>query len=173
MVRTIFSYPATLEPDEDGRPVVTFPDLPGAVTDGADEAEALSEAADCLSAALATRITHGEAIPPASAALPRQHLVLPDPTIALKAALHMALYQRDMTVGDLADLMGFADWHQAERLIDPRHSTKLTRLAKALGAVGCRITISVEDEAAAAKCSGQQAKRHARSARPAKDRRTG
>src|SRR6516162_3335893 len=173
MVRTIFSYPATLEPDEDGRPVITFPDLPGAVTDGADEAEALSEAADCLSAALATRITHGEAIPPASAALPRQHLVLPDPTIALKAALHMALYQRDMTVGDLADLMGFADWHQAERLIDPRHSTKLTRLAKALGAVGCRITISVEDEAAAAKCSGQQAKRHARSARPAKDRRTG
>jgi antitoxin HicB len=173
MVQTIFAYPATLEPDEDGRPVVTFPDLPGAVTDGADEAEALSEAADCLSAALATRITHGEAIPPASAALPRQHLVLPDPTIALKAALHMALYQRDMTVGDLADLMGFADWHQAERLIDPRHSTKLTRLAKALGAVGCRITISVEDEAAAAKCSGQQAKRHARSARPAKDRRTG
>ena len=173
MVQTIFAYPATLEPDEDGRPVVTFPDLPGAVTDGADEAEALSEAADCLSAALATRITDGEAIPPASAALPRQHLVLPDPTIALKAALHMALYQRDMTVGDLADLMGFADWHQAERLIDPRHSTKLTRLAKALGAVGCRITISVEDEAAAAKCSGQQAKRHARSARPAKDRRTG
>ena len=173
MVQTIFAYPATLEPDEDGRPVVTFPDLPGAVTDGADEAEALSEAADCLSAALATRITHGEAIPPASAALPRQHLVLPDPTIALKAALHMALYQRDMTVGDLADLMGFADWHQAERLIDPRPSTKLTRLAKALGAVGCRITISVEDEAAGAGCSGRQTKRHARSARPAKDRRTG
>jgi len=172
-VRTTFTYPATLEPDEDGRPVITFPDLPGAVTDGADEAEALTEAADCLSEALATRITHGEAIPPPSPLSPGQHLVSPDPTIALKAALHMSLYQRNMTVADLADLMGFADWHQAERLIDPRHSTKLTRLAKALGAVGCRITISVEDEAAAAKCSGQQAKRHARSARPAKDRRTG
>jgi antitoxin HicB len=161
MAQTIFTYPATLEPDEDGRPVVTFPDLPGAVTDGADEAEALAEAADCLTEALATRITHGEAIPRASGALPGQHLVSPDPTIALKAALHMALFERDMTVADLADLMGFADWHQAERLIDPRHSTKLTRLAKALGAVGCRITISVEDEAAGAKCSGQPAKRHA------------
>ena len=41
MVQTIFTYPVILEPDEDGRPVVTFPDLPGAVTDGADEAEAL------------------------------------------------------------------------------------------------------------------------------------
>src|SRR6516162_10355906 len=161
MVRTIFSYPATLEPDEDGRPVITFPDLPGAVTDGADEAEALSEAADCLSAVLATRITHGEAIPPASAALPRQHLILPDPTIALKAALHMALYQRDMTVGDLADLMGFADWHQAERLIDPRHSTKLVRLANALGALGYRIAIAVEDQAARSECSGRPAKRRA------------
>ena len=173
MVRTTFTYPATLEPDEDGRPVITFPDLPGAVTDGADEAEALTEAADCLSEALATRITHGEAIPPPSPLSPGQHLVSPDPTIALKAALHMSLYQRNMTVADLADLMGFADWHQAERLIDPRHSTKLTRLAKALGAGGCRINISVEDEAAGARCGGQQANRHARSARPRQDRRTG
>jgi len=172
MVRTIFSYPATLEPDEDGRPVVTFPDLPGAVTDGADEAEALAEAADCLSEALATRITHGEEIPAASPAQLGQHLISPDPTIALKAALHMALYQRDMTVADLAECMGFTDWHQAERLIDPRHSTKLTRLTKALGALGCRISISVEaegsEEAARAECSGQPAKRGARSARPAR-----
>jgi antitoxin HicB len=160
MAQTIFTYPATLEPDEDGRPVVTFPDLPGAVTDGANEAEALSEAADCLSEALATRITHGEKIPPASRARPGQHLVSPDPTIALKAALYMELYRRDMTVADLADLMGFADWHQAARLIDPRHSAKLTRLAAALGALGCRITISVEAERARTKkaavggCSG-------------------
>jgi antitoxin HicB len=98
MVRTIFSYPATLEPDEDGRPVVTFPDLPGAVTDGADEAEAPAEAADCLSEALATRITHGEEIPRASLARPGQHLVSPEPTTALKAAFYMEMYRRDMTV---------------------------------------------------------------------------
>src|SRR6516165_5774363 len=152
MVRTIFSYPAMLEPDEDGRPVVTFPDLPGAVTDGADEAEALAEAADCLSEALATRITHGEEIPAASPAQLGQHLISPDPTIALKAALHMEMHRRDMTVADLAECMGFADWHQAARLIDPRRSSKLTRLAKALGALGQRITISVEAEAA--ECGG-------------------
>jgi len=141
---SLYSYPARIERDEDGRYQVRFVDLPDALTDGADMAEALSEASDCLSVAIATRITHGEVIPQPSPIAPGQHLVSPDPTIALKAALHMTLYQRDMTVADLADLMGFADWHQAERLIDPRHSTKLTRLASALGALGYRVSVSVE-----------------------------
>jgi antitoxin HicB len=144
MVQTMFNYPATLEPDEDGRPVVTFPDLPGAVTDGADQAEALREAVDCLSEALATRITHGEEIPPASPAAPGQHLVAPDPTIALKTALYQQLREHGMTVADLADQLGLNDWHQAARLIDPRRSSKLTSLAEALGALGCRIAISIE-----------------------------
>jgi antitoxin HicB len=155
MAQTIFSYPVILEPDDDGRPVVSFPDLPGAITDGADEAEALREASDCLSEALATRIAHGETIPPASQAQPEQHLVSPDPTIALKAALYMAMYRRDMTVADLAELLGMGDWHQAARLIDPKRSSKLTRLAAALGALGCRITIAIE----AATAPGQVAER--------------
>jgi antitoxin HicB len=146
-VQTIFSYPATLEPDEDGRPVVTFPDLPGAVTDGADQADALSQASDCLSEALATRIAHGEPIPPPSPVQSGQQVISPDPTIALKAALHMAMYRRDMTVADLAELLGMGDWHQAARLLDPKRSSKLTSLAAALGALGCRIAISISDDA--------------------------
>ena len=143
MVQTIFAYPASLEPDEDGRAVVTFPDLPGAVTDSADQAEALVDAADCLSQALATRISHGEEIPPASPAQPDQYVVLPDPTIALKAALYTQLRERDMTVADLADRLG-VEWHQAARLIDPKWSSKLTNLSAALAALGCRIGISIE-----------------------------
>jgi antitoxin HicB len=143
MVRTVYSYPAILEPDEDGRLLVHFPGLPEALTDGANEAEALHEAADCLSEALASRIVDGEEIPTSMPLAPGQHLVSPDPTIALKAALYMALRQRDMTVADLADLLKM-DWHLAARLIDPKRSSKLTSLAAALGALGCRISISVE-----------------------------
>jgi antitoxin HicB len=144
MVRTVCSYPAILEPDEDGRLLVHFPGLPEALTDGADEAEALREAADCLSEALASRIVDGEEIPTPTPLAPGQHLVSPDPTIALKAALYTALRRRDMTVADLAELLEM-DWHLAARLIDPKRSSKLTSLAAALGALGCRISISVED----------------------------
>ena len=106
MARTAYSYPATLEPDEEGRLVVRFPALPEALTDGADETEALREAADCLSEALASRIVDGEEIPAPPPLAAGQHLVSPDPTIALKAALYMALRRRDLTVADLAARLG-------------------------------------------------------------------
>jgi antitoxin HicB len=141
-VRTSYSYPATLERDDDGRYVVRFPDLPEALTDGADEDEAITEAADCLSEALASRIVDGEEIPPATRSA-GQYLISPNPTVALKTALYTALRRRDMTVADLADLLGMGDWHQAARLIDPKRSSKLTSLAAALDALDCRIEIAV------------------------------
>jgi antitoxin HicB len=141
-----YRYPATLEPDAEGRILVRFTDLPEALTDGADLAEALTEAADCLSEALASRIVDGEEIPRPSSteAVPRQHIISPAPTIALKAALYTALRRRDMTVADLAARLDM-DWHQAARLIDPRRASKLTSLSAALGALNCQIRLSVHD----------------------------
>lgn len=49
-----YAYPFTVTADEDGRFVVAFPDVRGASTDGADEAEAIENASDCLIAASAT-----------------------------------------------------------------------------------------------------------------------
>jgi hypothetical protein len=37
------------------------------------------------------------------------------------------------------------DWHQAARLIDPKRSSKLTRLAAALDALGCTIEIAISE----------------------------
>ena len=139
-----YSYPAKLEPDADGRLVVHFPALPEALTDGADEAEALREAADCLSEALASRIVDGEEIPAAGPLVSGQYLVSPSPTIALKAALYEALRRRDMTVADLAARLDM-DWHQAARLIDPRRASKLTSLSAALRALDCEIRLLFHD----------------------------
>jgi antitoxin HicB len=144
-MRSQYSYPARIDRDEEGRYQVRFADLPDALTDGADPAEALTEAADCLSAAIASRIIDGEAIPEPSPPAPGQRLVSPDPTIALKAALYAALRRRDMTVADLADLLGMGDWHQAARLIDPKRSTKLTTLLAALDALRCEVEIAIND----------------------------
>ena len=49
MRATLFAYPAKLVKGKDGRYLITFPDIPEALTDGATEEEALREAADCLS----------------------------------------------------------------------------------------------------------------------------
>jgi len=124
--------------------VVWFPALPEALTDGADEAEALREAADCLSEALASRIVDGEEIPAPRPPAAGQYPISPDPTIALKVALYEAMRASDMTVADLAERLGLKDWHQGARLIDPRRPTKLTKLTEALAALGRRVTVSVE-----------------------------
>ena len=51
-----FIYPATTSTDQDGRILITFPDVHGATTDGADLDEALSESQDCLAEAIAAAI---------------------------------------------------------------------------------------------------------------------
>src|SRR5213080_2880355 len=96
-----YTYPARLEADEDCRLVVHFRDLPEALTDGADEAEALAEASDCLSEALAGRINRREDIPAPSSLEHGMHLVEPEPTIALQAGLYEALASRGLSTADL------------------------------------------------------------------------
>ncbi len=55
-----FVYPATLTPDtKDGGFVVTFVDVPEAITQGDDRTDALREATDCLEEAIANRIGMG------------------------------------------------------------------------------------------------------------------
>ena len=62
-----FVYPAILTPDEqDGGFVVTFPDVPEAITQGEDVTDALQQAADCLEEAIAGRIRRGACLPEAS-----------------------------------------------------------------------------------------------------------
>ena len=139
-----YTYPARLEPDEDGRLVVHFPDLAEALTDGADEAEALTEAADCLSEALASRIVDQEKIPTPSPAAPDMHLVSPEPTIALKVALYEALKTRRMTVTRLAERLGI-DKTEAARLLDPRARSPLAKLEAALAVLGYQIGIEIRE----------------------------
>ena len=58
------AYPVTLTPDTiDGGFVVTFRDLPEAITQGETMAEALIEAADALEEAIAGRSRRGDPIP--------------------------------------------------------------------------------------------------------------
>ena len=73
-----FAYPITLAGQRDGAILVSFPDVPEALTEGADKAEALAEAEDCLIAALGGYVSRGWAIPQPSFAEGRPTVQLPE-----------------------------------------------------------------------------------------------
>lgn len=148
MPRMPYSYPARLLPDEAGRLVVHFRDLPEALTDGASEAEALAEASDCLATALAARMVNNEDIPSSSRLHHGQYLVAPDAMMALKAALYSALRARGMSVADLARKLGI-DEQKTARLISPRAASRLASLEAALSVLGYAIVIEVHEKPAA------------------------
>ncbi len=58
-----YAFPCELTPDQEGAFVVTFPDVPEAITGGRDRAEALTMAEDALATALAGYVLEQRAIP--------------------------------------------------------------------------------------------------------------
>ena len=138
-----FIYPATLTPDtQDGGFVVTFPDVPEAITQGEDVAEALQQAADCLEEAIAGRIRRNQSIPAASPVGAEQYAIPLPAQTAAKAALYLAIRQANITKVELAERL-HCDEKEVRRLLDPRHASKLSRLESALAALGQHLVIGV------------------------------
>ncbi len=142
-----FAYPVTLTPDEtDGGFIVTFEDIPEAITQGDAVSDALTEAADALEEAIAGRIRRGDAIPEPSSAEDRLKVSVPAQTAA-KAALYLALKETGISKSELAARLE-CDEKEVRRLLDPRHPSKLPRIQKALAALGKGLSIRLIDEAA-------------------------
>ena len=142
-----FQYPVTLTPEKKSGFTVRFADLPEAITSGTDRQDALTQAADCLEEAIAGRIADGLEIPRPSSPRRNQILVaVPAPTAA-KAALYLAIRESRIKNTELARRLG-CDEKEVRRMLDPRHPTKLPRIQQALEALGKRLVVSMEEEAA-------------------------
>lgn len=137
---TEFAWPMKLTPQGDGSLLVTFADFPEAITDGADRAEALDMAADCLEEAVAARIADGEDIPLPSRRGKGEYLVVLAPLFAAKAALHMAMRDAGISKSALARRMG-CDEKEIRRLLDPRHGSRIDRIDEALSHLSHRLHI--------------------------------
>ena len=142
-----FVYPAKFEPGEKaGVFVVTFRDLPEAITQGNGERDAVWQAADCLEEAIAGRIADGREIPNASKAARRERQIPVPAPMAAKAALYLAMKEAGITNVQLARKLG-CDEREVRRMLDPRHPTKLPRVKEALEVLGKRLVLSVEEAA--------------------------
>jgi antitoxin HicB len=143
-----FTYPVTLTPDKiDGGFVVTFADIPEAITQGEDHRDALAQAADALEEAIAGRLRRRDEIPFPSQPAQGQAVVPVPALTAAKAALHLALQRCGLPQSELAARLG-CDEKEVRRLLDPRHPSKLPRIQNALAALGQRIALRLLDEAA-------------------------
>jgi antitoxin HicB len=139
-----FVYPGTLTPDtQDGGFVVTFVDVPEAITQGDDVPEALRQAADCLEEAMVGRIRRHDDIPKASPIRGGQYAVALPAHTAAKVALYMALRQTQLTQVELAARL-HCDEKEVRRLLDPRHASKLSRMETALAILGQQLVIGVQ-----------------------------
>src|SRR5262245_33674377 len=138
-----FSYPVTLTEDKDGGYVVTFKDVPEAITQGETIPDSLEQAADALEEALVGRIRLGEEIPAPSKAAKDQYTITPPILTAAKAALYTAIRESGLSQVQLAAELG-CDEKEVRRMLDPYHSSKLPRIEEALAALGKRLLVTVE-----------------------------
>ncbi len=136
-----FTYPMKLTPDkDDGGYIVTCRDLPEAITQGESIQDALTEAADCLEEAIAARIDDRRDIPEPSALERNERAVSVPTSMALEAAVFLAVREAGIGNSELARLMKL-DEKEARRILDPRHPTKLPRIEAALSALGRQVEL--------------------------------
>ena len=141
------TYPASFLPEENGKGFhVRFPDLPEALTGGADLYETMAEATDCLAEAIAGRIVRGDAIPTPSKLKRGQYPVSVPLYLAPKLALYLAVRESGMRNTELAKRLGFSET-VVRRMLDPKHDTKPEKIQFALAALGKRIVVRFEDAA--------------------------
>lgn len=139
------SFPVNITVDQEGFFLVKFPDLEGTATDGKTKAEALTEAVDCLGAALAYRMKNNLPIPHPSPARGRT-LISPAALMAAKTALYLAWKETGLSCLGLSKKLGI-ELKTLQRMLDPRHRTHVGSIETALAALGKRLLIEMTEAA--------------------------
>lgn len=137
----MFDYPVTLTPD-DGTVLVTFADVPEAITFGADEDEALLNAIDALETGLSFYVDARKPLPIPGKPKRGQKTVRPSALECAKLGVYKAMTEQGIKKAELARRLG---WHmpQVDRLFDLRHASRMDQIEAAAAALGRHIEITV------------------------------
>jgi antitoxin HicB len=136
----MFDYPVIPTPD-DGTVLVTFPDVPEAITFGANEEEALNHAVDALETALSFYVDDRKPLPVPSlqAGLPT---VRPSALESIKLAVYREMLVQGVRKAELARRLGWKA-PQVDRLFDLNHASRLDQLEAAAKALGRHIDVTL------------------------------
>jgi antitoxin HicB len=133
------AYPVTLR--KDGRFIlVTFPDIPEAITQGDSRAHALEMAREALESALEFYFEDRRPVPPPSKPKRGQALVELPPSLAAKVLLLNEMLRQKVRPAELARRIGTTP-QEINRLTNLRHTTRIDRVDIALRALGKRLVV--------------------------------
>jgi antitoxin HicB len=139
-----FTYAAEFEQGDEHGIVVTFPDVPEAITQGDDVTDACAQAEDALGLALLTYPERGLPLPKPRAKGKRFTLVTVSPGVAAKLAVLEAFGAAGIPKSELGRRLG-KDEKEIRRILDPKHPTKLPTMVEALRALGKRLVVGIEE----------------------------
>jgi antitoxin HicB len=136
----MFDYPVILTPDG-GTVLVTFPDVPEAITFGMDDDEALLQAVDALETGLSFYVEARKPLPVPSPSEGR-FTVRPSALECAKLGVYQAMTEQGLRKTDLARRLG---WHlpQVDRLFDLSHASRFDQIEAAARALGRHIEVRV------------------------------
>lgn len=134
-------YPATFTPDTGGF-VVTFRDIPEAITQGDNEADAIDMAKDVLLSSVEFYFAAKREVPMPSKPKGDERLIALPASVSAKVLLLNEMLKQDVTPSDLARRMGTTR-QEINRLIDLGHTTKIDRIEDALAALGRELELAV------------------------------
>ncbi len=137
---TPLAYPVKLETEGGNSVLVSFPDIPEALTEGSTKREALAEARDCLVAALGGYIEGRRDIPRPSPGRGRPLVALPA-LVAAKIALYRAMRERGLGNAALAKQLGTVEG-TVRRLLDLDHRSHIGQVEAALHVLGQRLVVA-------------------------------
>ncbi len=138
----MLSYPANFEAAEEGGFVVTFPNIPEAITQGEDVDDAKLHAADALESALDFYLESGRPIPAPSKPKRGQHLIELPASLSAKVLLVNEMVAQKVRPAELARRLKVTP-QEITRLIDVHHTSKIDGIALALKALGKTLEIRV------------------------------
>ena len=131
----MLQYPAIFTAAEEGGYVITFPDIPEAITEGEDEKDGLRRASDALETALDFYFEAPRPIPAPSKPKSGQRLIELSASLSAKVLLVNEMIAQKVRPAELARRLKITP-QEVTRLIDVHHTTKIDGIARALKALG-------------------------------------
>jgi antitoxin HicB len=139
---SMYAYPIALTPDDNGTLLVQFPDIPEAISVAESEEDIERVALEALESAFDIYFDSRREIPLPSKPKRGQRTIALSALVTSKVLLANEMVRQGVRKAEMARRLN-AHMPQVDRLLDPRHSSKIDAIETAFWTLGKRLEISI------------------------------